>query len=146
MSLGLPDVNALLDVGPMELIILVVIIVALLLLGPTKIPELARGIGRAMGEVKRGRQEIEREIQRELYSGETQVRKIAPSNSVLKAARELGVDVEGRPESEVKLDIVRAMDRQESPKVISAARVLGVSTEGVPLSDIKMNIIRSIGI
>ncbi len=147
MTLGLPDIRALFgDVGTPELIILVVIIVALLLLGPTKIPELARGLGRAMGEIKRGRQEIEREIQKELYRSETPVKTNAPMSTVAQAAKELGVQVEGRSESEIKLDIVRAMDRQDSPKVLSAARLLGVGVDGVPLSDIKMNIIRSIGI
>lgn len=146
MPIGLPDIRALLDVGTPELIILVVIIVALLLLGPTKIPELARGLGRAMGEVKRGRQEIEREIQRELHASETLVRQTAPMANVIRAARELGVPVDGRSEAEIKLDIVRAMDREETPKIISAAKALGVGVEGVPLSDIKMGIIRAIGI
>lgn len=44
-------------------IILILVFFALLFLGGKKIPEFARGLGRAMGEFKRGRLEIEREIQ-----------------------------------------------------------------------------------
>ncbi len=141
--IGYPDLRALLD-APIDDIIILVVIAALFFLGPSKIPELARGIGRAMGELKRGRQEVERELQRELYGSQPQAVATPTLTAVIQAAKELGVETEGRPESEIKLDIVRAMDKQESPKVISAAKVIGVGVEGVPVSDIKMNIIRAI--
>ena len=51
----------LLGLGTTE-IILILVFFALLFLGGKKIPEFARGLGRAMGEFKRGRLEIEREI------------------------------------------------------------------------------------
>ncbi|MHA2163614.1 MAG: Sec-independent protein translocase subunit TatA/TatB, partial [Candidatus Thorarchaeota archaeon] len=57
----------LLDPGP-ELIILIFIVV-ILLFGAKKIPELARGIGRAVGEFKRGKMEIEREIAQSTTTG-----------------------------------------------------------------------------
>lgn len=46
--------------GSQEMIIIFVII--LLLFGAKKIPELARGFGKSMGEFKRAREEFEREI------------------------------------------------------------------------------------
>ncbi|MBU0684482.1 MAG: twin-arginine translocase TatA/TatE family subunit [Candidatus Thermoplasmatota archaeon] len=52
----------LLGLGSTE-IILILVFFAMLFLGGKKIPEFARGLGRAMGEFKRGRLEIEREIQ-----------------------------------------------------------------------------------
>jgi len=45
-----------------EWIVVLIVVAVLLLFGPKKIPELARGIGRALGEFKRGRQEIETEL------------------------------------------------------------------------------------
>ena len=48
--------------GGIEWIILLVVAGAILLFGPKKIPELARGLGRAMGEFRRGKVELEREI------------------------------------------------------------------------------------
>ena len=49
-------------IGQWELIVLFVAVGLLLLFGPKKIPELARGIGRAMGEFRLARKEAEREI------------------------------------------------------------------------------------
>lgn len=47
--------------GGMELV--VILGIAILLFGANKLPELARSSGQAMGEFKRGRQELEDEIQ-----------------------------------------------------------------------------------
>ena len=46
--------------GGME--IMVVLLVAVLLFGANKLPKLARSTGQAMGEFRKGREEIEREI------------------------------------------------------------------------------------
>jgi len=56
---------------------IMIFIVVLLLFGAKKLPELARGVGKSMGEFKKARDEFEREITR----GETDVRlKVAPGN------------------------------------------------------------------
>jgi len=46
--------------GGMELA--VILLIAILLFGANKIPKLARSTGQAMGEFKRGREEIEQEL------------------------------------------------------------------------------------
>jgi len=48
------------NLGGQEMIIIFVVI--LLLFGAKKIPELARGLGKSMGEFKKARDEFEREI------------------------------------------------------------------------------------
>jgi TatA/E family protein of Tat protein translocase len=48
------------QVGPLE--ILVILVIALLIFGPNKLPELARTVGRGMREVRR----LQRMVQREL--------------------------------------------------------------------------------
>lgn len=48
------------NLGPQEVIIIFVVI--LLLFGAKKIPELARGLGKSMGEFKKAREDFEREI------------------------------------------------------------------------------------
>jgi len=45
-----------------EWLVLLAVVAGLLAFGPRKIPELARGLGRALGEFHRGRVEVEREI------------------------------------------------------------------------------------
>ena len=54
--------------------LLIVLLIAVLLFGANKIPELARSSGKAMGEFKRGRQELEAEIQRGVEGGASDAR------------------------------------------------------------------------
>ncbi len=55
--------------GGMEMV--VILLIAVLLFGANKIPKLARSTGEAMGEFKKGRQEVEQELQ-ELQDGEVE--------------------------------------------------------------------------
>lgn len=61
--------------------LIVIFIIVLLLFGAKKIPELARGLGKSMGEFKKARQEFEDEIK--LASEETENEKeiSTPPNS-----------------------------------------------------------------
>lgn len=47
--------------GGMEMV--VILLIAVLLFGANKIPKLARSTGEAMGEFKKGRQEVESELE-----------------------------------------------------------------------------------
>lgn len=49
------------SLGPVELG--VIFLIAVLLFGANKIPQLARSTGEAMGEFKKGRQEVEQELE-----------------------------------------------------------------------------------
>ncbi len=68
LAFGLPQ-------GPEWIIIFVVV---LLLFGAKKIPELARGLGKSMGEFKKARDEFEREIHsaEEEVSAKTEEKKV----------------------------------------------------------------------
>lgn len=127
----------LLDPGP-ELIILIFIVV-ILLFGAKKIPELARGIGRAVGEFKRGKTEIEREI------ADTSVAAPAAGNGgVTKAAKELGLIVEGRSEDELKKKIAKEIPNRDAPSVVSVAKALRINVEGVGVEDLKTQIVGAV--
>lgn len=58
---SLTGVVLFMGLGPPELALLLAIFV--LLFGASKIPEVARSSGEAMGEFKKGREEMEKEIQ-----------------------------------------------------------------------------------
>lgn len=51
--------------------LLIVMLLAVLLFGASKIPKLARSMGAAQGEFERGRAEVEREL-REINDGNTE--------------------------------------------------------------------------
>lgn len=58
---------------------IIIFILILLLFGAKKLPELARGVGKSMGEFKKAKQDFEHEITR----GETEVRvKEAPADEI----------------------------------------------------------------
>ncbi len=69
------------SIGGQELVIIFVIV--LLLFGAKKIPELARGLGKSMGEFKKAREEFEDEIKRAAddVDKEEKAEKVAESES-----------------------------------------------------------------
>ncbi|MFU8892813.1 MAG: twin-arginine translocase TatA/TatE family subunit [Luteolibacter sp.] len=62
--------------------VILIFLVLLLLFGAKKLPELARGIGKSMGEFKKAREEFEHEITRAEI--ETKKTKPAPGNEAAK--------------------------------------------------------------
>jgi len=57
------------NIGPLELV--VIFIVALLVIGPKRLPELARALGRAVGEFKRATAELRDNLDINLRSTDT---------------------------------------------------------------------------
>ncbi len=125
-----------------EWVVILIIIAVLLLFGPAKLPELARGVGRALGEFRRGRMEIEREISTELSQMDTRDIRMR----VEKAAGALGVPATGRSEMQLKLDIARAVDKAQDEQVVSAAQAMGVYSSGSDVTRLKEQIIKSLNV
>ncbi len=96
-------------IGPNELLIIFAVIV--LLFGATKLPELAKSMGKSMGEFKKAQKEAEIELKQfERSLGETTVdeKKI----KIKKTAEELGIDTEGKTDDELLDAIQDAMNKQ----------------------------------
>jgi len=127
--------------GGLEWIILLIIVALLLLFGPSKLPEFARAIGRAWGEFRKGKMEVEREIRQE-FAREEGGEATATNDEVLKAARELSVPTEGRDFREIRLEIAKAIDRADPPKIVAVARAFALATEGVGTERLKEQVIR----
>src|SRR5438309_12036167 len=98
------DITA--QIEGIEWVVILIIIAVLLLFGPSKLPELASGVGRALGEFRRGRMEIEREIRTELSTLDARDMRMR----VEKEARALGVSAGSRREIQLPLVIARAGD------------------------------------
>lgn len=120
MSLGdLLNITA--QIEGMEWIIILVIIAVLFLFGPSKLPDLARSTGRALGEFKRGRLEVEREINQQFSANA-----VDPRTREQRAAQALGVTTAGKSDLQLKLDIARSLDKVPDNLVSAAAQALGI--------------------
>ena len=100
--------------GPQELLLIFVLIV--LLFGAAKLPELARSMGRSMGEFKRGQIEIEREL--ETYkSPSMSMSQNADDLALTRAqrmAKNLNLDIKGKSDEQLLADIEKKLAEQES--------------------------------
>jgi len=128
--------------GGFEWIIILIIIAILLLFGPQKLPELARGVGRALGEFRRGKMEVEKQISEELSEMDLK----ASRAKIEKAASILGVPSSGRSEIQMKLEIARAVDGATDEQVASAAQALGVYSSGADVTRLKEQMIKALNV
>lgn len=79
-------------IGPSELIL--ILIAALFLFGPDKIPELARSLGKSMGEFKKAQMEAEFDVR--------QINKPEDKNTkIQKLAIEMGLDVDNKTTEQI---------------------------------------------
>ena len=88
-------------IGGMEWIITLLVVLAVLLFGGKKIPELARAMGKAVSEFQLGKKEAEKEI-REALEG--------PKSKIEKVALELGINPKGKSEEELKEEIKKHLN------------------------------------
>lgn len=97
--------------GPMEIALIVVIIIVLF--GASKIPELARSLGKATGEFKKGQKEIERElteVEKSIKETPTETK----SSKIKQMARDLGISTEGKTEEQLLEEIQKKMPKVKS--------------------------------
>ncbi len=93
---------------------LLILLVVFLLFGASKLPEVARSLGRSMGEFKKAQKEAEmelRQFERELREGKyTKDEKRA---KLEKIAKDLGIDPEGKSDEELIEEINKALPKRE---------------------------------
>lgn len=78
----------------------IVVLVILVLFGTKKLPEFARNVGKATGEFTRGKMEVEREIRAAAAAPAH-----AESDSVVNAAKALGIDTSNKDETVLRREI-----------------------------------------
>jgi sec-independent protein translocase protein TatA len=97
--------------GQMEIVLIVVAIIVLF--GASKIPDLARSLGKATGEFKKGQKEIERE----LTDVEKSIKESPAEDKSLKIkqmARDLGISTEGKTDEQLLKEIQNKMPKVKS--------------------------------
>ncbi len=97
-------------IGPNELLIIFAVIV--LLFGATKLPELAKSMGKSMGEFKKAQKESEIELKQfERSLEDTTVEE--KETKIKKRAEELGIDTEGKTDDELLDAIQDTLSKRE---------------------------------
>lgn len=88
---------------PLQWIVIGIIVVVIFLWGPQKIPELARGLGRAKREFEQASREVEGSMN--ASSNSPPVPKSA-DQVLLETARQLGISTEGKTREQISQEIV----------------------------------------
>ncbi|AGK61643.1 Sec-independent protein translocase TatA [Archaeoglobus sulfaticallidus PM70-1] len=100
------------SIGPNEL--LAILLIAFLLFGASKLPELARSLGKSMGEFKKAQKEAEIELRR--FEKDLEEGKYTPQDKrakLEKIAKDLGIDTEGKSDDEILEEINKALPKTE---------------------------------
>ena len=97
--------------GPMEIALIVVVII--ILFGAAKIPELARSLGKATGEFKKGQKDIERELT-EVERSIKETPAENKSSKIKQMARDLGISTEGKIDEQLLEEIQKKMPKVKS--------------------------------
>jgi sec-independent protein translocase protein TatA len=94
-----------------------------LILGPKKIPEVARFLGKARMEFERGKMEIEKELSELRESVSKPVTKTItetiqqttqnPTEKLARIAEELGIDSTGKSEDDLRKEIIKALQQSK---------------------------------
>ncbi len=102
-------------IGPNEL--LLILLIAVLLFGANKLPELARSIGKASGEFKKAQREAEmelREFERNLREGKYENKESEKREKLEEMAKALNIDPEGKSDDELLEEIRKAIPREKA--------------------------------
>ncbi|AKG90710.1 twin arginine-targeting protein translocase, TatA/E family [Geoglobus ahangari] len=103
------------SLGPNEL--LLILLIAVLLFGANKLPELARSMGRATGEFRKAQREAElelREFEKNLKEGKYENREEEKRKKLEEMARALNIDPEGKSDDELLEEIRKAIPKEKA--------------------------------
>lgn len=95
---------------PIQVIIIAVVLVALFLWGPQKIPELARALGRARREFDEASREMNDAMAGKTPQTSPAPQTMAPEKTgdqiLLETARQLGISTEGKTREQISQEII----------------------------------------
>lgn len=101
--------------GPEE--ILFVFIIIIIFFGAAKLPELARSMGRSMGEFKRGQLEVEKELDSykltSLQPAQSQSLDDLALTRAQRMAKNLNIDIRGKTDEQLLSEIEKKLAEQE---------------------------------
>jgi sec-independent protein translocase protein TatA len=97
-----------------EWIVMALVIVAILLWGPKKLPELARAVGQARKEFEKAQKESEVFTKPGgLLSEASGTTAASGEDTLLKTAKELGISTEGKTKDQISQEIIQKAKEQK---------------------------------
>ena len=90
--------------------VLLIFLAIIVLFGASKIPELARSLGKATGEFKKAKQESESELK----NVEKSLKESPPSSKIKQMAKDLGIATEGKSDEQLLDEIQKKMPSVKS--------------------------------
>lgn len=101
-------------IGTNEIILIALVVI--ILFGASKIPELARSLGRATGEFKKAKNETERELKDVEKSIKESKSPEEKSSKIKQMAQDLGIPTEGKSDEQLLDEIRNKMPTVKSEK------------------------------
>jgi len=93
----------------MELPIIAIVLIIVLIFGAKKIPDIAKSLGRAGGEFKKGKQEADKEVEDATQEDEKPGDEKKEHDKLLNVAKGLGIEVEGKNDEVLRKEIEKAL-------------------------------------
>ena len=108
-----------------EWIVIALVVIAVLLWGPQKLPELARAVGQARREFEKASKEAEVFTKPGgILTGPTSTTPASGEDILLKTAKELGISTEGKTKEQISQEIVeRAKETKDTKDTKEAKEV-----------------------
>jgi len=94
-------------IGTNEIILIALVVI--ILFGASKIPELARSLGKATGEFKKAKSETERELKDVEKSIKESKSPEEKSSKIKQMASDLGISIEGKSDEQLLEEIQKKM-------------------------------------
>lgn len=99
----------------------IILLVILLIFGPTKLPQLARGIGQALWEFKRASQGLIEDEEKKRKSEAENKLKGVDEETIRKLAEKLGINAEGKSKDDLIVEIVNEAKKKGLLDEVTAA-------------------------
>jgi sec-independent protein translocase protein TatA len=96
-------------IGTWEWLIILLVVVVIILWGPSKIPELAKAVGRAKGEFERASKEYSTGASKSIT--ET---KMSNDDMIIVIAKSMGINTEGKSREQIFQEITNAIQASKT--------------------------------